>query len=70
MCWTTLIWVALYFAIGWLFVNAFDAYDGGGEGNFVIFSFWPFILILWVLITLLFIVPEWVIELFNYRRDK
>lgn len=70
MYWTALILVALYLAIGWTFKDTIDEDDGGGPGSFIIILFWPFILVLWILIMALFLLPDSIIKWFKRWGEK
>ena len=54
MSWTNLIWVLLYFAVGWIFVEVYDL-DGGIWG-LLVFLGWPVIVVSFcIIIVLLFL---------------
>jgi hypothetical protein len=70
MYWTILLGVLLYFAIGCWFMKELDSYDGGGKGSCIVAMIWPFIALLWVMVMVLVVVPDWIVKRFKYRRDK
>lgn len=54
MSWTNLIWVLLYFAVGWIFTEVYDL-DGGIWG-LLVFLLWPVIVVSFcIIIVLLFL---------------
>lgn len=54
MSWTNLIWVLLYFAVGWIFTEVYDL-DGGIWG-LLVFLGWPVIVVSFcIIIVLLFL---------------
>ena len=75
MIWTSLIWILLYFAVGWIFTKLYDS--DGDMWDLLIFLGWPILAvgILLILVPLvLFLVAVAVEEvfyrLFRKRREK
>ena len=75
MIWTSLIWVLLYFAVGWIFTKLYDS--DGDMWDLLIFLGWPIlavgILLIFVLLVLFLAavaVEEVFYRLFRKRRDK
>ena len=75
MIWTSLIWILLYFAVGWIFTKLYDS--DGDMWDLLIFLGWPIlvagillILVLLVLFLVAVAVEEVFYRLFRKRRDK
>lgn len=75
MIWTSLIWILLYFAVGWIFTKLYDS--DGDMWDLLIFLGWPLlvvgillILVLLVLFLVAVAVEEVFYRLFRKRRDK
>lgn len=70
MAWIIVISILLYLIIGSFFMQDMDDYDGGGKGSYIICLIWPFIVILWLFVTVFVIIPDGIVKWFKYRRDK
>ena len=75
MIWTSLIWILLYFAVGWIFTKLYDS--DGDMWDLLIFLGWPIlvagILLIFVLLVLFLVavaVEEVFYRLFRKRREK
>lgn len=75
MIWTSLIWILLYFAVGWIFTKLYDS--DGDMWDLLIFLGWPIlavgILLIFVLLVLFLAavaLEEVFYRLFRKRRDK
>lgn len=75
MPWVSLLWVLLYFAVGWILTDLYEP-DSDGWG-LVIFLAWPLlavfclgILTLLVLFALAYAADEAIYHLFRKRRNK
>lgn len=75
MIWTSLIWILLYFAVGWIFTKLYDS--DGDMWDLLIFLGWPIlavgILLIFVLLVLFLAavaVEEVFYRLFRKRREK
>lgn len=75
MIWTSLIWILLYFAVGWIFTKLYDT--DGDMWDLLIFLGWPLlvvgillILVLLVLFLAAVAVEEVFYRLFRKRREK
>lgn len=75
MTWTSLIWILLYFAVGWIFTKLYDS--DGDMWDLLIFLGWPIlvagillILVLLVLFLVAVAVEEVFYRLFRKRREK
>lgn len=75
MSWTNLVWVLLYFAVGWIFTEAYDL--DGGIWRLLVFLGWPIlvvgvltIFVLLFLFGLLLAIEEIWYGLFHRRKDE
>lgn len=75
MSWPNLVWVLLYFAVGWIFTEAYDL--DGGIWSLLVFLLWPVIVVSFcIIIVLLFLfglvlaVEEIGYGLFHRRKDE
>ena len=75
MTWTILVWILLYFAVGWILTKIYDL--DGDIWELLIFLGWPLlavfclgILTLLILFALAYAADEALYHLFHNRRDK
>lgn len=75
MNWTDLLWVLLYFTVGWIVADVYDL--DGGIWSLLVFLLWPVIVVgilaifvLLFLFGLVFVAEEIGYGLFHRRKDE